>query len=425
MKLINEQTGETIRDGLTPADVRALYDRGVRSLLGEDAETGGSGSGGEQLPTDREPPEDADPSGGDAADGEPTDDDHDADPDAGDAGDGDEQDDPLADVDPDELADAIEEMERQARERESGDWYGVSDDYREADAEDVRRYERLQKRIEENRTPLAQRQADRDQRIRENPAVWSGDEVRAELRETGLAQEVEDAFRRLKTQDHPEPADDGDELHIEGYIRHLAGDYSEDEFYLESAAVEAGDRAVAVALDMSGSMNELDAKVALGALWVATNAIGDDLVASAYYTSNPRNEPRTTLITGPGESFDWDHLDAVKTRDLTPTPSGIADAKGLLAGTSKREEVLIVITDGEANITTDGRNDTNDALRETAEYVNQARAEGIKVIGLGVEPVVPEMMAATFGDDGYVMARSEDMADALVEVYRRQMKVEA
>lgn len=407
MKLINERTGEVVRDGLTPADVRALYGAGVRSMLGEDAEAGGSGGAdAESLPTDREPPEPEQPTPGDAQGDENDDGDDEFDADG---------------MDADEMAEAIAEMERAARERQSGDWYGVDDDdYDEADDNDVRRFERLQKRIEENRTPMAQRRKDRDDHM--GRATWTSDEVRAELRESGIASEVEKAFRKLKTQDHPEPSDDGDEIYLEGYIRHLAGDYSEDEFYLEQEPVEAGDRAVAVALDMSGSMDELDAKVALGALWVATNAIGDDLVASAYFTRSRRSAPEARLITGPGEGFEWDHLDAIKSEHLTPTPTGIADAKTLLDGTNKREKVLIVITDGEANVMTDGTESTNGALRETREYVNRLRAEGVKVIGLGVEPVVEEMMDETFGENGYVMARSQDMADALVDVYSRQMK---
>lgn len=478
MKLINDDTGNTIVGTLTPADVRTLHDAGVESrLTPDDGAGGGGGAGGEPIPTDVEPDDpdageaggpadddadddapDADPSGAgddtEPGDDEPdddgqgsagddqaddqADDDGDADaqdgdaPDAPDApgddasGDGDADDADASDTDLDVDPDMLDALDALDDDRDPSDWFNTDDDYAGADDSSQRRYDRLQREIDENNTDMAERIDQRDDR--QQSRVRGHEFIRDALRDTGLASEVEEAFKQIKTHDEPRAATGGDSIQLDNYVRHRAGDYQEDRFYEEREPIDDGDRCVGVALDMSNSMDEKEAKVALGALHVATNAIGDDLTASAYTTERERgkqNQPVVELITGPNEPFDWEHLDATTTQWRTPTASGVFDVRRLLDESARREKVMIVVTDGQANVSMHGKPSTDDAVADAAEQVALSRQEGMKVIGLGVgDEVERDMLAEIFGRDGFVMAGMSDLADRLVEIYRGQMHVD-
>jgi uncharacterized ParB-like nuclease family protein len=182
-----------------------------------------------------------------------------------------------------------------------------------------------------------------------------------------------------------------------------------------------------VALDMSGSMNERKAKVAIGALYAATEIIGDSFVASAFLTSGRRGGSDsifTPLITGPDEDFMWSHLDGLTTDDMTPTASGVLDGTNLLQAASRPEKVLVVITDGKPNRAPDGGSHGNKALDSAASAVQQARAQGVKVIGLAVGSNINEgNLKAMFGQQDYIRVDEDNLAGALLEIYRRQMKL--
>ena len=369
-------------------------------------------------------------SGDDAADGDEaseTDaldaDDADDTADSNDAGDDDGRgdDDNVGGDEPvsDELADELEQMERMDESRKSGEWFGLAedDDY-ETDAEFEQRHERLEREVQRDQTDLGRRKSERDDRMENAPDFATSDEIRAKLRETGLAEEVIEAFNALKTRDRDVPSRSGPRIHTRNAIRHLSGATSERRVYERTLRAESGDRTVCVSADLSGSMDVYALKVAMGALHLATREIGDELIMSGW--TDGSNGLALPLVKGPSEEFDWAQLDSIDTGGATPTASGIEDAIALVDEGTRREDVIIVITDGKPNRGLDGM---HNPISDASAMVNEARQNGIKVIGLGVGRVRQSTMGEMFGEDGFVMADMDNLAEKLVEVYMSQMKV--
>lgn len=433
MKLTERDTDTTLVGRLTPADVRALHDKGVESALQPDDGEGGEGGSGdaESVPTDVEPePDDGDQQeGGGSSDGSATDSDDAGAPPAGDDApdeDGEDADDPLADADADALDDAADAMD----DTDPSDWLNTGDDYSLPDEDMERKYEQLRKEVQKGQTDIAKEKAKRDRRVEKGRSREVAEFTKQKMEENGMAKEVEEAFKQIKTQDMPEPVTEGERLHVRNYVRHRAGDYAEQRLYEEDQPIEDGDRCVGVALDMSGSMRTQTARMAMAAIGIATRTIGDDLAAMGYRTAGSFGANKTELIAAPDETFRWDNVNAVHCNGNTPTAAGVRDTVSLLEASNRREKVLIVVTDGKANRLTEDHPDVPSHKRsdvakdEAAEYVGRARSDGIKVIGLGVGGAPEEMMREIFGPKGYVMARMDDMADALVRAYSRQMNID-
>jgi nitric oxide reductase activation protein len=196
--------------------------------------------------------------------------------------------------------------------------------------------------------------------------------------------------------------------------------------YERKQRAEIGDRAISVALDLSGSMSEIEAKMALAALEIAASIIGDQFTACGYKSFKPSdsnyNVITTPLITGPDEDFEKSHLNAVWSGGKTPMASGIVEASKLLQECTKSEDVLIVITDGKPNLTTNGHSGQKKATEEARQRVRELKRGGVKVIGLGIgsinEPIIDEIFEGDF-----VTAKMDDFAEKLVEVYYNQMDV--
>lgn len=310
--------------------------------------------------------------------------------------------------------DELDAMEQMDEADSSAEWHGLTEDEDyEEDADFERRAEQLERQISEDQTDLAKRRQKRDDRIENDAAYIKSDSVREKLRDTGLGREVEEAFHALKTRDRDIADKSGPRIHKRNAIRHVAGDTSETRVYERTLRAETGDRTVMVSCDLSGSMNEQSLKVAVGALHIATRAIDDQLIVSGWTEAN--GDAVNRLVTGPDEEFDWSHLDAVHTEGGTPTAEGVRDARSLVKEGTKRENVVIVITDGKPN---HGRNAVEQANREVEETRQEA-----KVIGLGVGRVRESTMTEIFGEDGFVTADMDDLADKLIEVYQSQMKV--
>jgi len=307
----------------------------------------------------------------------------------------------------------IEEMEAQTDKEDHGigEWHGLTDDVEYMDPGErwERRMDKLDQRELERQTPMGQRKEDRDERRRTGTGHTK---TQKHLDETGLAREITDAFRRLRTRDVEVPTDHGDHIHVDNAIQHLSGDYTKTDVYKRRRRIEVGDRVVHVSVDMSGSMSTHAIRVGLAALHLATHEIGDTLAASGFTGSN-----RTPLIKAWDEEWSWDLLNAVSAGGSTPLPAGLLDGIEMLKDTPNRERVLIVITDGRPNTSLKG----GDASAEAATLVREANMDGIKVIGIGMSGVSESGMAQIFGEDGYVMADMDTLAERLVEVYRRQM----
>lgn len=319
-----------------------------------------------------------------------------------------------------ELTDSLEAMEDAADDDNAGEWWdaGDPDDYSTADDIDERRAERLAEKLRDSLSELGQMKSERDENADENTALyWSGDEIHARVQDSEFVDELTDALKELTTRDRDVPATSGHSLNIDAVVRQRAGAYGERDLYMRRLTAESGDRAVSVALDLSGSMSEVEAKEATAALAEATEVIGDDFMAVGYHTQG--SSPKTPLVTAPDEEFEYDHLDAVSTGGGTPTASGIQAAVRLLKEASKPEDLVICVTDGQANKVLAGGS-SGDAERDVRNVVQSARESGATVIGLGISAADDEYMESLFGDD-YVTAGMDDLVDALVDIYRGQL----
>jgi len=355
-------------------------------------------------------------------------------------GDGERDEDSTASgVDP--IEQGIKEMEKRERERDAGEhWDAGDNDYQAPDQEFERRYQRIEREVQQEQTELGQQKRRRNQRMDEHRQRSgyerrkdSGERIRELLREDGTAEDIVEAFKKFKTQDRWLPDTRGERLNVRNATRRIAGDYSEDRVYDRKLKAEVGDRCVGVAMDLSGSMTGVNnlrkPKLALGALYLATKTIGDDLLATGYktYENHPQKgdyEPVLDLITGPSEGFDWEHLDAAKAGMYTPTADGVMYTLNLLKKSHRREKVMVVVTDGKANIPLGGGTSTSSSAgkRDAKKAVNTARQEGVKVIGMAVGRIGEDYMDEVFGTGKWVETGSSTLTQDLVALYKDQMR---
>lgn len=409
MRAINTETGEVVADELTSDEIDKLIAAGA-DYEAEEAEGGDGGGDADPEDTpdgiveDKEPelskPDElsSEDSGADAEEQE------------------------YADVGPDHLEWELDEDQ----EVELSDLDGFED-----------QYEQVQREQDEADTDLEQDKRTRQERIdsgRVSPRDDYHEEVghqtvRDHLNETGQADQVVEAFRQFKTDDRWVQGKDGEMLNTDAVVDMVAGDTgAQDRLYMKKQKAEPGDRVVAAAMDMSGSMRGVvkQAKSAMGALAIATREIGDDFVATTW-TSTARSGKDNIdlqLVTGPDEDFDWEHLDAVWPQSHDPIVPGMRHAKAYADEVSASERVMVVITDGQPTVCTDGSNNSSRAVQEAKEEVRKMRSEGYVVIGLGIQPGADErLMEKMFGEGGYVCSNSDGLADALINIYESQMNV--
>lgn len=322
--------------------------------------------------------------------------------------------------DADALQDALDAMKESSDDLTAGDFWDIDDDYHTPDAVDESRAEDLAARINERKTDLGQEQDKRDRRGFKGR--YTGAEIRTMVNEDGLVDDLKDALRELKTRDRTMPAEFGDQLNIDAVVAKKAGAFGERNLFLHTEQAESGDRAMCVALDSSGSMYEDVALKLLGALAEATQVIGDEFCAVGYASGRGHygNGNKTQYITGPQEAFDYDHLDGVRMDGGTPTADGIMGALELVGHANKPEKIIVVVTDGEANDCLDD-SPTGDYDGDVRHAIHVARSSGVKVIGLGCNGASPSYMREQFGED-FVTADMSNLVEALVEIYKRQMK---
>lgn len=327
----------------------------------------------------------------------------------------------------------------------AGDWWGADedDDYSEASQLDADRLDEYEERKKITKTDVEKRKTDRDNRMTQNEETLQGykhvghEKVRERLNETGQADAVIESFRELKHADEWVEAENGDRLAYRNTVRRMAGDTAERNLYQRKTPGVTGNRNVMVALDMSTSMcgdDEGKAKAAVGSLALACEEIGDQFGVVAYRTDSNDNVI-SELVTAPDEKFKFEHLDATKADGSTPTAVGVKDAANILqqSAEASTQDMVFVITDGAACHETDewwdeygGEPSTylNHAIDEAVAEIQNARADGTAVFGIGIGMVEEDDMRDTFGDRGYVMGESDTLADDLVELYERQLGID-
>lgn len=308
-----------------------------------------------------------------------------------------------------------------------GDWVRVSSN---VDVSDVPtrvadEYERAVENSEGNFTPLDESKVERDKRMRR---AGGGDSIRDDIMgEWG--DEIEEAFKVFKTRDREHAVERGPEPHIQNYIDRRAGDKTINKLMKKTLPTEEGNRLNVACVDMSGSIDAGMIKTALGAYQYATEIIGDEFAAVSF--SAPNRKIQTPLITAPDEPFEWGHISSVSKGGLTPTEAGVHRAHDLVKTYGKRENVVLVITDGKPNMV---RNSTeinrdsddipvsNDATAAARDRINNIRGSA-KVIGVGVGNISEKKMEEMFGND-FVVIDQNNLASELVNIYKRQMNVD-
>jgi hypothetical protein len=203
----------------------------------------------------------------------------------------------------------------------------------------------------------------------------------------------------------------------------------------EPVQTESGDRCIGLSCDISGSMSGSmkGLKVAGAAIAKATEIVGDEFVWEAFtdVTSGHGSDTAISgevrdlelkIVTGPRESFEWEHTESIWASANEPTASGVRHTRQLMEMTSANEYLMIVITDGCALITEDGRKPAdNEPVEQAREAVEECRQAGIDVIGLGIGGMDEERMEDTFGGGNYILTTIDKLADDIVDLYRKQM----
>lgn len=260
---------------------------------------------------------------------------------------------------------------------------------------------------------LADRRSARDARAENYSRDAPASDVRDELRAGGTAAEVVREFRRLVAEEIRVTDRVGERLDVRNVIRMLAGDETVfDDLWSRSEQVEPGDRVLGVTFDMSGSMKsaERPAKAAVGALALAATAVDDDVVVTSF----PQGSRKSALVTGPYESWRWQHLDATYPGGGTPMRQALRDTTRLMRPLHGRERVLFAITDGMPS-----------RPEKCAELVDDLRTYGTAVVGFGFGNVKEHTLEEIFGRDGYRHVDVDELPRALVGAYLDQLELDA
>lgn len=260
------------------------------------------------------------------------------------------------------------------------------------------------------KSELQSLRADRDERI------GSGGDPGAvfdAMHERGL----DETIRELLAQFPPEErrkvrGETGQRLDLQAVARSAGGRLPNEGVFTRRQHTDTGSRCIGVATDLSGSMDQFEAKVALAALASAADLLRDEFLAVSF----PGSDRPASLLTGPNEPFDPDHLSAVETGGGTPLAAGIQEGRRLLKAADADELVLLVVTDGRPR---DGLPDGESPEADTRSQIEHCRRDGITVVGVGVDS--GSKMNSLFGEDAHVEVEDEAFADRLLDVYREQL----
>lgn len=256
---------------------------------------------------------------------------------------------------------------------------------------------------------------DRDERIRDYSGGAPHDEIRAHVREHGLAEEMRETLADIATEEHETTATEGDLLDMRNTIRRLSGDTTVDDYYREPTTYPSDDLAVGVSIDMSGSMNayELEAKAAVGTFLFAVDQLGGTVVANAW--QHDRQAITVRMLTGPTERFQWRHLDGAEPGGGDPIARGMRYCGELLRRTSNSEQLLFVITDGKPGVTSLPDETYESPIDEAEHVARELRRRGVTVIGVGFGNVREDNLEAMFGEEWSVHVPLEDLAETLAD----------
>jgi hypothetical protein len=314
------------------------------------------------------------------------------------------------------------------------------DEIEKADDRDRARWASLVKSIRDYDLEIEERKRDRNDRIERFQSRYETDSRRMHLglkrraEDAGVIRELKEGFEELVSRPLPEPARRGTRIDPINISRRAAGDITITELFEDEKIVETGERCVGLATDISGSMGSAidELKIAGAAIGKATDIIGDEFVWEAFTDQScsddePYPECRLDLrvVTGPDEQFEWEHVDSFMASRNEPTAAGVRDCFNLMQQTDANEYVMIVITDGVALVEEDGKLNRggNEPVEHARQAVNQIRAQGVDVIGLGIGSMDERKMEETFGGNNYRLTNIDNLAQDILELYKEQMEV--
>ena len=417
MDAINTETGEVIAENLSAMEIEKLRSAGADVETQEAPDAGSSGDG-----DGTEPDAIADP------DDSPT---QDADLSKVDEHGADEvlHDDAVQDVDEDISEDARSELEWDEDDIDAPDTTDL-DGFEE-------QYEAVRREEQKADTDTEQDRDKRNERIDsgrvkpddDNYEEVGSQTVRDYLNETGQAEQIVEAFQQFKTEDRWVADKDGERLNTDAVVDLVSGDTgAQDRLFERKQKAETGNRVFGVSCDMSGSMKGVikETKAAMGGVAMAARELGDDFVANGWTSSDRRGEENQIIIpvTLPDEDFEWEHLNALWPNYQDPITPGMRHLRGMVDEVSASEQVMVIITDGQPQMTAEGKYNAREAVAEAQAEVRKYRDEGYVVIGLGIEPGADrDLMEEMFGEGGYVMTDEENIADDLVAIYEAQVNV--
>lgn len=312
--------------------------------------------------------------------------------------------DPDQDEDPEDADETIE----LGIESFAGTWDDLDDDHEGLDTEWVEE-STPEERVET--TPVEER----DQRIREYDSDAPHGDVRAHVREHGVAEDLQETLADLGHERHDTTSAEGDVLDMRNVIRRLAGDTTVDEYYRHPTTYPTDDLAVGVSIDMSGSMGkyEQEAKAALGAFLFAVDKLGGTVVANAW--QHERDGTKLRMLTAPGERFRWRHLDAVEPGGGDPVARGMSACGDLLRRTTADEQLLFVISDGKPTVNSLDEASYESVLKEAEHVAERLRGQGVTVFGVGFGSVSEDNLVTMFGEEFAVHVELPDLADTLAD----------
>lgn len=267
--------------------------------------------------------------------------------------------------------------------------------------------------------------AARDERVAEYDGDADHETVRERLRETGIAEDVQDALEGLGTDEEDVTTPEGELLDMRNVTRLLAGDTTIEDYYRRRVEKPADDLAVGVSVDMSGSMarDELDTKAAVGAFLFAVEQLGGDVVANGW--NDELSTAYAYMVTGPHEQFAWRHLDGIEPDGGTPTGYGIWDCGCMLERLHAETKLLFVITDGSP--TTRARDDRefDSSMDEAESTVTELRNRNMDVVGFGFGAVSESKLERMFGPEDSHYVDLEALPDALADEFASRYETTA
>jgi len=221
---------------------------------------------------------------------------------------------------------------------------------------------------------------------------------------------------------------DGPEIDLSAVIEDraevAAGQPSKGRFYADTPRIER-DLATTVLLDLSLSADSwidnrrvLDvAREAVMALGEAADKLGDQLQVLAF-ASNTRNLCRAWEIKGWLEPWSRGRarLGCLKPQGYTRIGPALRHATAELGKAPVRRKHLILISDGKP--TDFDRYEGNYGLADVRQAVREARADGIRVHMLGIDPKAAGILPNMFGVGGWEILRHlRDLPESLVAAY--------